>query len=241
MQQTMRTMALVPFLVINAFLLAMAGVAIFAGLHARRRAALVKSMPTSNIGMAEDGYRELEGTIEAIPGPPVVAPLTQTPCAWYHARVEGWERSSGSSNRASAWHTMKEATSNAPLLLRDSTGVCMVFPFMAEVTPTDKSRWTGASEVPTDRNPPRLGPTESTTKMVEVSGGPNRGSATAKSASTSVTRCSCWGNSRRAGSIPPRKREDDVDGDTSDTDDEDDDEGGTYRRRGRLGRFDARR
>jgi hypothetical protein len=51
--------------------------------------------------------------------------------------------------------------------------VCIVFPFRAEVTATDKSQWTGGSAVPTDRSPPRLGPTESTSAGIQVAGGPN--------------------------------------------------------------------
>ena len=58
-----REMGLFPFLFINAFLLAMAGVIIVAAVQGRRRAALVKATPTTNIGMATDGYREFEGTI----------------------------------------------------------------------------------------------------------------------------------------------------------------------------------
>jgi hypothetical protein len=156
MQQMMRSMDLVPFLFINGFLLAIAGVIIAAVLHARRRSALVKSMPTSNIGMAADGSQ-------------VIAPHTQTPCAWYRAKLENWVRSTG--NRSGSWQTVRESTSSSPLLLRDTTGACIVFPFRAEVTPTDKSQWTGASAEPTDRNPPRLGPTESTSTGVEVAGG----------------------------------------------------------------------
>ena len=41
--------------------------------------------------MAQDGYCEFEGTIEAIAGPQVIAPLTHLPCAWYHAKLEKWD------------------------------------------------------------------------------------------------------------------------------------------------------
>ena len=53
--------------------------------------------------------------------------------------------------------TIQESTSSAPILLRDASGVCLVLPYSAEVTPTDKSVWTGPTAVPTDRNPPRVG------------------------------------------------------------------------------------
>ena len=161
------------FAIMLLFLLGMAGVAGYAGVHARKRAALVTSTPTTPIGMATDGYREFEGRVEAVPGEPLTAPLTRWPCCWYHARVEKYVSRSTSSNQSSEWTVVKEWTSAAPFLVRDSTGVCVVDPHGAEVTPTDKSLWYGAKETPTDRNPAKVGPTESAKGMVEVSGGPN--------------------------------------------------------------------
>jgi hypothetical protein len=168
----MASLPLPVFVVIVLFLVGMCGIAAYAGLRARRRAALVMATPTSPIGMAADGYREFEGRVEAVPGEPLTAPLTQWPCCWYHARVEKFV-SRPSSNRSSEWTVVKEWTSGAPFLVRDSTGVCIVDPYGAEVTPADKSLWYGAKETPTDRNPAKVGPTESAKGMVEVSGGPN--------------------------------------------------------------------
>jgi len=59
--------------------------------------------------------------------------------------------------------------------VRDATGACVVRLFGADITPTDKSRWTGATLEPADRNPPRVGPSGSTDGFVQVSGGPNSG------------------------------------------------------------------
>jgi hypothetical protein len=168
----MASLPLPVFVVIVLFLGGMGGIAAYAGLRARRRAALVRATPTSPIGMAAEGYREFEGRVEAVPGEPLSAPLTQWPCCWYHARVETFvSRPSG--NRSSDWTVVKEWTSGAPFLVRDSTGVCIVDPYGAEVTPADKSLWYGARETPTDRNPAKVGPTESAKGMVEVAGGPN--------------------------------------------------------------------
>lgn len=160
------------FLVALLLLLAMAGVAVYAGLTARRRTALVSGTPTTPIGMATDGYREFEGTIEAVEGG-VKAPLTQWPCVWYHAKVEKFERIRADRDSHRDWKTVKEWTSGAPFLVRDATGVCIVDPHRAEVTPTDKSLWYGATQTPTDRNPAKVGPTESAKGMVEIAGTPN--------------------------------------------------------------------
>jgi hypothetical protein len=156
------------FLVMIAFLLAMAGIMVFAGLHARKRSALVSDTPTTSISQATDGYREFEGFVEAVPGTSVVAPLTRWPCCWYQARVEEWESRAGETS--GGWKTVKEWTSGAPFVVRDTSGVCIVDPHLAEVTPTDKSRWHGDTLMPEDRNPARVGPTESAAGIVDFAG-----------------------------------------------------------------------
>lgn len=152
--------------------LGMAAVAVVAGLKARRQARVLGGTALSPIGMAAGGYRHVEGVVEAIDGQTVVAPLTGSECVWYSATVEEWTRAAGANARKSDWRTVRSLTSSAPLLVRDSTGACAVRVFGAEITPRDKSRWTGGSLEPADRNPARLGPQESWPAL-EVAGGPN--------------------------------------------------------------------
>ena len=173
MQSMIQDAPLGVFIAMVLFPLAMAGVAVFAGLHARRQARLVRTTKAMPIGMAEDGYRTFEGTAEAIGGQALVSPLTGSSCVWFSARVDEFKRSATTSNRKSDWVTVREITSSAPLLVRDSTGACVVRTLDAEVTPRDKSRWYGSTIDPEDRNPPRLGPQENLTPMVEVAGGAN--------------------------------------------------------------------
>lgn len=155
------------FLVIVGFFVAMSGIILFAGITARKRAKLVKATPTSPLGMATDGYREFEGRIEPVPGPAVTAPLTGWPCAWYDAKIEQFRSGSGQRS-TTTWHTVKSWTSNAPFFVRDASGVAIVDPYRAEVTPTDKSQWYGKTEQPTDRNPEKVGPTQSPHHGVEI-------------------------------------------------------------------------
>jgi hypothetical protein len=157
------------FGLIVAFLAGMGGIALAAGLQARRRAALIDATERSPIGEAEDGYRELDGTIEAVEKRTLTAPLTGWQVCWYHAKIEKctWSTRVGEST----WRSVRNVTSGAPFLLRDATGVCIVRPDGAEVTPTDKSIWYGSGPEPGDRNPPRLAPTQSSTPMIEIGGG----------------------------------------------------------------------
>lgn len=157
------------FYAIVAFGMAMTGVVLSAGVQARRRAALIEKVDTSPIGFAQDGYVEFEGTIEAVEGKPLTAPLTGWEVCWFSAKVEEY-RSHGSRTNTDSWKTVRTHTSTAPFALRDDTGVCLVRPLGAEVTPTDRSIWYGATPQPQDRNPPRLAPTQATTPMFVVEG-----------------------------------------------------------------------
>jgi hypothetical protein len=164
------------FLVFLAVPLGMAGIAVFASVRAKSRLALMKATPKENLAFATDGYREFEGRAGGIGGASLRAPLTGAECLWYHAKVEHFERigSSGADgDHRSDWVTVREVTSTAPFLVTDATGTAVVFPNRGEVTPTDKSLWHGADVEPSDRNPPRKGPGESTTPMFEVAGTPN--------------------------------------------------------------------
>lgn len=157
------------FFVMVAFVLLCTAVPVYAGLHARSRMRRVAATPVSAVALAEDGYRALEGTLEAIGGSSLAAPLTGAPCAWYHAKVEVYRRRTTTSQ--GTWNTLRETTSLHPFLLRDGTGVAVVLPDGAEVTPTDRSVWYGPDPVPADRNPSRFKPTESPEGMVRVHGG----------------------------------------------------------------------
>lgn len=151
------------------FALLLAAVPVFAAIHTRSRLRRVAATPVSPVALATDGYRAMEGTLEAIGGSSLAAPLTGAPCAWYRARVEVYRRSRSESS--GTWSTVRETASLHPFVLRDGTGVAVVLPDGAEVTPTDRSVWYGPDPVPADRNPPRVKPTGSADGMVRVSGG----------------------------------------------------------------------
>jgi hypothetical protein len=172
MGEMIRNAPFVVFVLMVLFPLGMAGVLVFAGLRARRQAALVTPARSVNIGMADDGYRQFEGTAEAIGGHTLQSPLTGSACVWYEARVEELRSPRGSSGGAE-WVTVRALTSSAPFVVRDATGACIVRVLDAEVTPRDKSRWIGRTLEPEERNPPRLAPQESW-PMVETAGGSRR-------------------------------------------------------------------
>lgn len=158
MVSMIRSASLLEFMIMVVIPLVIAAILIYAGLRARRRRALISATPKSNIGMADDGYREFEGTIEAVDGKPVTSPLTKSACVWFHAKVEESVGPRTNTKVARHWRMLNETTSRARFLVRDSTGACVVHPEDADVTPTDRSVWYGATVEPTDRNPLKVGP-----------------------------------------------------------------------------------
>ena len=124
-------------------------IAMFRFVH---RSRLIQDTPTSRIRSAHQGYVELEGKAELLPGEPIRAALTGSPCTWYQIKVEEHRRGSRGRSR---WHTLRTESCKALSLLRDETGVCIIDPEGALVTPSVKQVWYGNSrEWPFGTPPP---------------------------------------------------------------------------------------
>jgi hypothetical protein len=115
-----------------------------------RRARLIEDTPTARIRSAHQGHVELDGQAELLPGEPIRAPLTGSPCCWWRYKIER----RGHKNR---WRRVEHDTSDGVFAMRDETGVCLVDPEGAEVTPTDRSVWYGHTRQPENRAPARIG------------------------------------------------------------------------------------
>jgi hypothetical protein len=158
-ESVIQSLPLPVFIGMLAFAVAMAAVAIVAGVHARRQWRITTSTPMAHATTAEPGYRQFEGHVEAIDGQVLTAPLTGWSCVWYHARVEELRRHPRREH-GPTWHTVSEVTSEVPFLLRDISGRVMVQPYGADLTPTDKSLWYGPELQPRHSNPAKYKPTE---------------------------------------------------------------------------------
>lgn len=120
--------------------------AVFGAFRALRRARLVEDVPTSLVRSAAQGYVELAGTAELLPGEPVLAPLSGRACAWYRYRVDERRRDATSGRRE--WKTLEGGVSDALFRLVDESGECVVDPDHAEVTPGLSQVWYGISRRP---------------------------------------------------------------------------------------------
>lgn len=118
-----------------AFIAVLGAVGLLVGFTSLRRYRLIEDVPTARVRSAPQGYVELIGTAAALPGEPIIAPLTQTQCCWYSYRIE---------RRAEkGWRTLRHGTSDGLFLLRDETGDCVIDPEGAEVDSTHDQTWYG--------------------------------------------------------------------------------------------------
>ena len=150
------------FLVMLAFSAAIIGLGIFVAVRTRRQLQALLTAERIYPADARQGYFRVEGKAVVAGKKQVLAPLTRSPCLWYRIKVEKYERRPGTSDNRnhSDWHTIRSDESEANFLVEWDGKSIRVDPHGAEITPTDKSQWKGATEDPEDRNPPRFLPTE---------------------------------------------------------------------------------
>jgi len=115
-------------------LLAMSAVSFFAWVANYRRYRHIHDLPTSKVASAAQGYVELFGRTELLPGELLASKLSRTPCCWYSFEIE----EKGSNNK---WKTLDSGSSVAHFLLVDDTGQCVISPEGAEVLTRDHKTW----------------------------------------------------------------------------------------------------
>ncbi|MDZ7735208.1 MAG: GIDE domain-containing protein [Gammaproteobacteria bacterium] len=116
-------------------------VSLFQGFMFLIRKRIIEDIPTSRVRSAAQGYVELEGRCELMDGPPILAPLTGSHCAWYQYAVQ--ERRGSGKNRR--WVTVESGRSSELFLLVEDTGQCVIDPDGARVTASANQTWYGAT------------------------------------------------------------------------------------------------
>jgi hypothetical protein len=101
---------------------------VFSGLRKLSERRLLQNTPRSKVRSAAMGLVELSGVAQPVEAP-LIAPVSQRPCCWWHCRVQEL-RSNG---RSSNWVTIQENTSQTLLYLQDETGRVLVDPTGAEL------------------------------------------------------------------------------------------------------------
>ena len=120
-----------------------------------RRDRLVADTPAVRIRSAAQGYVKVTG--RAVPAGPdaTAAPLSSRPCVWWAYEIAQQQRDSKGNTH---WHTVESAASVELFALVDDDGArCLVGPVTAEITPTVRNVWYGATARPAGR-PPQSNP-----------------------------------------------------------------------------------
>ncbi len=159
-----------------AFAGAIIGIGAFVALRTLRQLNALKNAVHIYPADARPGYFRVDGTAHG--SGKLLAPLTGAPCLWHKIRVEKYAYRSGSGNNSndSNWTTLRSEESERNFRVQWDGATIEVDPAFAEIIPTDKSQWQGASDTPDDLNPRRFKPGENPYGegfQVTVSGGPN--------------------------------------------------------------------
>ena len=101
----------------------------------------VSDTPTSRIASAAQGYVELKGLGELMPGSSISSPFSHQRCLWYQCKVEKKQRI----GRRSVWVEDSNEISDHLFNLEDDSGRCVVNPDGARVIPSKQSIWYGSS------------------------------------------------------------------------------------------------
>jgi hypothetical protein len=118
-----------------AFCLMLIGaISLFAWTGNVRRWRAITDTATSRIASAAQGYAEIVGKAEQPAGQLMWSRLRNLPCVWFWFRIER----KGNKDR---WITEEEGESDAPFLINDGSGRCMVYPSQAEVHGEHREVW----------------------------------------------------------------------------------------------------
>ncbi|HEX6006898.1 MAG TPA: hypothetical protein VFY80_02990 [Burkholderiales bacterium] len=113
---------------------AMAIASFFAWAATYRRYRHIHDNPTSKVASAAQGYVELFGHSELLPGNTLVSSRTGLPCCWRRYCID---RKTSNDK----WERVDSGESNDHFLLVDDTGECVISPEGAEILTERKDTW----------------------------------------------------------------------------------------------------
>jgi hypothetical protein len=111
----------------------MAVISLFTWYGALHRLRTINGTPTSRIASAAQGYVELLGNSQPL-GAPILGKYSLQPCLWYRYQVER-------KNHKNQWRTEATGESDAPFLIDDGSGQCVIDPKGAEIITQHKDTW----------------------------------------------------------------------------------------------------
>jgi len=106
-----------------------------------RRYRFISGTATSKIRSASQGYVELKGIGEFMPGDVLISPFTGNRCLWYQCTAEQKQKI----GKSTTWTNISDEISNNLFHLLDDTGECVIDPEDAHVVAESNQTWYGHS------------------------------------------------------------------------------------------------
>jgi len=128
----------------NLLLIIVSAIAIaflYSGYQVYRRFRIMSGTATSKIRSAPQGYVELKGLGEWMPGDSIHSPFSGRRCLWYQCRLDRRKRS----KKRTSWTNISNQVSDQLFHLVDETGKCVIDPENAHVVPEIENQWFGDS------------------------------------------------------------------------------------------------
>ena len=97
--------------------------------------------PTARIASAPQGYIEIKGLGEMMPGAEIKSPFSSRRCLWYQCKVEKRQRV----HKHSIWVEESNEISDHLFHIQDETGLCVIIPDGATVIPSEQTIWYGSN------------------------------------------------------------------------------------------------
>lgn len=106
-----------------------------------KRYRYIQDTATSYISSAAQGYVELKGIAELMPGSQIISPFSQRRCIWYQCKVDIKQ----TTGKRTHWVEESNEISDEIFLLQDESGECAVIPDGAMVIPSSQQVWYGSN------------------------------------------------------------------------------------------------
>ncbi len=108
--------------------------------------AWIRAAATARARSASQGYVELSGQAQSIPGPPIIAPLSRRDCLWYEFVTSGFARD------VFSLIPREHGCSDSIFHLEDRSGRCIIDPDGAQVFAEHRETWFGDTQRPEMRS-----------------------------------------------------------------------------------------
>ncbi|MCZ6577871.1 MAG: hypothetical protein O6927_00735 [Gammaproteobacteria bacterium] len=148
-ESAVRQLSDVEYSTLLVFMAALCASLLYCAYAAYWRYRFISGTATSRIRSAAQGYVELKGRGEFMPGDELLSPFSGSRCLWYQCTVDSKQKQ----GQRTTWTNISDEISDNLFHLVDNTGVCVIDPENAHVIAELNRTWYGSSTEDRSRPP----------------------------------------------------------------------------------------